>query len=135
MLFLDELGRYDHNEKKNRFSLVIFRISHPYLYYIIFRATSNEDGVAIAWSVAERLIASGARAFFATHYPQLCEMSHMYKTVQNQHLEASLSSNGGKDILYSHKIQKGPCPVTSRYGVDIAAKCGWPEDVMKEVRI
>jgi DNA mismatch repair protein MSH4 len=97
------------------------------------RATSNEDGVAIAWSVAECLIASGAMTFFATHYPQICDMGRVYNAVQNQHLQATLSSNGNNDILYSHKIQKGPCLVTSRYGVDIAAKCGWPEELTKEV--
>ena len=33
------------------------------------RATSNEDGVAVAWSVSEYLLTKRAMTFFVTHYP------------------------------------------------------------------
>lgn len=98
------------------------------------RATSNEDGVAIAWAVAENLLAKGAMTFFVTHYPQLCQMSKVYPSVQNQHLKASMSGDGEGEILYSHKIASGPCDAASNYGVDMAVSCGWPSDVVKEVR-
>ena len=98
------------------------------------RATSNEDGVAIAWAVAENLVAKGAMTYFVTHYPQLCQMSKTYPSVQNQHLKASISDDGEGKIRYSHKIGRGPCDATSNYGVDMAVCCGWPADVVEEVR-
>mmetsp|Transcript_20164 Transcript_20164/g.41851 ORF Transcript_20164/g.41851 Transcript_20164/m.41851 type:complete len:226 (+) Transcript_20164:457-1134(+) len=99
------------------------------------RATSNEDGVAIAWAVAESLLAKGAMTYFVTHYPQLCQMSRTYPSVQNQHLKASISGDGNGGIQYSHKIGSGPCDATSNYGVDMAISCGWPSDVVTEARI
>ena len=43
------------------------------------RATSNEDGVAIAWSVSEFLLAKRAMTFFVTHYPQLVNLAELCK--------------------------------------------------------
>lgn len=98
------------------------------------RATSNEDGVAIAWAVAESLLATGALTYFVTHYPQLCQMSRVYPAVQNQHLKSSIDDDENGGIKYTHKIGAGPCDVTSSYGVDMAVSCGWPSDVVQEVR-
>ena len=98
------------------------------------RATSNEDGVAIAWAVAETLLARGAMTYFVTHYPQMCRMSRTYASVQNQHLKASISDDGEGTIQYSHKIGSGPCDAASSYGVDMAVSCGWPREVVDEVR-
>lgn len=97
------------------------------------RATSNEDGVAIAWAVAENLLAKGAMTFFVTHYPQMCQMSRIYPSVQNQHLKASISDDGDGVVHYSYKIGCGPCDANSNYGVNMAKACGWPSDVVKEV--
>mmetsp|Transcript_54193 Transcript_54193/g.62615 ORF Transcript_54193/g.62615 Transcript_54193/m.62615 type:complete len:242 (+) Transcript_54193:31-756(+) len=98
------------------------------------RATSNEDGVAIAWAVAESLLAKGAMTYFVTHYPQMCQMSRAYPAVQNQHLKAKISVDGNGIIEYSHKIGTGPCDVTSSYGVEMATSCGWPSDVVEQAR-
>ena len=99
------------------------------------RATSNEDGVAIAWAVAENLLAKGAMTYFVTHYPQICAMSRVYPAnVQNIHLKAAMSTETGNGIIeYSHKIVTGPCTVASSYGVEMATSCGWPSDVVDEV--
>ena len=48
------------------------------------RATSNEDGVAIAWAVSEFLLVRRAMTFFVTHYPQLSRLADVYPNVQNQ---------------------------------------------------
>jgi DNA mismatch repair protein MSH4 len=98
------------------------------------RATSNEDGVAIAWAVAENLLSKRSLTFFVTNYPQMCEMSHVYPNVQNQHMKATVSKEGDGSILYSHKVGNGPCRVTSDYGVEMAKSCGWPADIVAEVR-
>ena len=87
------------------------------------RATSNEDGVAIAWSVSEHLLASGAIVFFASHYSQMTEFADKHAGAQNLHLQSSISANGG--IGYSHLVVKGPCTTSVDYGVELASGCGW----------
>lgn len=97
------------------------------------RATSNEDGVAIAWAVCEHLIKKRAMTFFVTHYPQLCQLSKMYPSVQNQHLGASISTGDCGAISYTHKLTNGPCTTSSDYGVEMTTSCGWPETVVDDV--
>ena len=97
------------------------------------RATSNEDGVAIAWSVSEFLLAKRAMTFFVTHYPQLAKLSEVYSGVQNQHMGASISMEQNGEVCYSHKVMPGPCSVSSDYGVEMSASCGWPDDVVQLV--
>lgn len=97
------------------------------------RATSNEDGVAIAWAVSEYLLKKGAITFFVTHYPQLCSLSNIYPSVQNQHLEANISEERDDTVLYTHRLSQGPCNLSSNYGVEMAESCGWPHDVLLEV--
>ena len=72
--------------------------------------------------------------FFVTHYPQLSKLASVYSNVQNQHLGASVPSGGRGDVKYSHKIQPGPCKMASDYGVEMAATCGWPADVVADAR-
>jgi DNA mismatch repair ATPase MutS len=98
------------------------------------RATSNEEGISIAWAVAEELLMKGCKTLFVTHYPELHELEKVYRGAQNQHLQAVLSEDSnGVDIQYSHKIGNGPCRAKSSYGVDMAAFCGFPKEVLKEV--
>jgi MutS domain V len=96
------------------------------------RATSNEDGVAIAWSVSEYLLKKRAMTFFVTHYPQLTSLATIYPIVQNIHLQASVSSSrDGGEISYTHKTVAGPCSVSTDYGVKLAMECGWPIEVVE----
>jgi len=97
------------------------------------RATSNEDGVAIAWSIAEFLLVKRTMTFFVTHYPQLASMADIYPNVQNQHLGAVV--DGEKGIRYMHKIFPGPCQFSSDYGVEMASTCGWQQNVVRMVRL
>lgn len=99
------------------------------------RATSNEDGVAIAWAVSEHLLLKRVMTFFVTHYPQLSKLSLAYPAVQNQHMDSIISGEGDTEVGYTHKIRSGPCTSASDYGVEMAPTCGWPGDVVKEVRI
>ena len=101
------------------------------------RATSNEDGVAIAWSVSEYLLTKRAMTFFVTHYPQIAKLAEVYPNVQNQHLGSRITqaSRGVEsNISYTHKIMPGPCKVGSDYGVEMASMCGWPSDVLQNAR-
>ena len=102
------------------------------------RATSNEDGVAIAWSVSEYLLTKRALTFFVTHYPQISKLAEVYPNVQNQHLGSHItqSSRGVEsNIRYTHKIKPGPCKVGSDYGIEMAAHCGWPSDVLQNAKM
>ena len=103
------------------------------------RATSNEDGVAVAWAVSEYLLTKRAMTFFVTHYPQIAKLSEVYPNVQNQHLGAhitsSSSNNGDRSrINYTHKIMPGPCKAAGDYGVEMAVTCGWPDDAVNNAR-
>lgn len=98
------------------------------------RATSNEDGVAIAWALAEYLLKQRSLAFFVTHYPQLSCLSTIYPCVQNVHLEASVSRGVGGQINYTHKVKPGACKVATDYGVELASACGWPKPVVDGAR-
>lgn len=47
------------------------------------RGTSNREGMAVAWAVAERLLASSAYTLFVTHYAQLPDLADLYPNVKN----------------------------------------------------
>ena len=98
------------------------------------RATSNEDGVALAWSVAEYLLKKRAMTFFVTHFSKLNELADIYPFAQNIHLESSLSTET-REIKYTHLIQAGACRVETDYGVSLADACGWPQMVVERARI
>ncbi|CAJ1969540.1 unnamed protein product [Cylindrotheca closterium] len=98
------------------------------------RATSNEDGIAIAWAVSEYLIAKKAMTFFVSHYPQICRLDQIYPVVQNHHLAASVVTDSSNSITYTHKVATGPCSVSAEYGVEMANSCGWPMDVVEDAR-
>mmetsp|Transcript_5724 Transcript_5724/g.8782 ORF Transcript_5724/g.8782 Transcript_5724/m.8782 type:complete len:725 (-) Transcript_5724:307-2481(-) len=97
------------------------------------RATSNEDGVAIAWAVSEFLRKKQSLTFFVTHYPQLTKLAEVYPGIINQHMGANLSKDGSS-ILYSHRLRKGPCELSSGYGIEISSSCGWPQEVVLSAR-
>jgi DNA mismatch repair ATPase MutS len=99
------------------------------------RATSNEEGIAIAWSVSEFLLTTGATTFFVSHYPLLARLAEMYPAVQNVSLEATILRNESTEITYSHKVKAGPCSACKDYGVEMAAYCGWPQEVIENARI
>lgn len=101
------------------------------------RATSNEDGVAVAWSVSEFLLTKRAMTFFVTHYPQISKLASVYPNVQNQHLGSHISSShnqDGSNINYTHKIIPGPCTASEDYGVEMSVSCGFPNDVVENAR-
>jgi DNA mismatch repair protein MSH4 len=97
------------------------------------RATSNEDGVAIAWAVSEYLRSKRVATFFVTHYPQISKLADVYPGICNQHMDARLTEDGS-GITYSHTIQNGACKLSSDYGVEIASTCGWPKEIVKTAR-
>ena len=105
------------------------------------RATSNEDGVAIAWSVAERLLASNAFTFFVTHYSGLNKLADLYPNVSNVSFGKvdTFSDASGQGvttlrILNDYSLVLGSCQVSSAYGIEMGSVCGWPEHVVSKAR-
>lgn len=47
------------------------------------RGTSNLEGLAIAWAVAEKLLSSYAYTLFVTHYSQIPALADLYPSVKN----------------------------------------------------
>lgn len=47
------------------------------------RGTSNQEGFAIAWAVAEKLLATCAYTLFVTHYRQIPELADQYPNAKN----------------------------------------------------
>jgi DNA mismatch repair protein MSH4 len=99
------------------------------------RATSNEDGVAIAWAVAEHLLNSAsALTFFVTHYTGLSKLREMYGNVTNLTFGRVEETADKVSFVYDHKVVVGSCQIASSYGIDMAESCGWSKDVVTKAR-
>jgi len=117
------------------------------------RATSNEDGVAIAWAVAEQvshtrarrresktnpfnqsssqlLHASSALTFFVTHYTGLAKLRSLYCNVTN----LTFGRIENATFVSDHKVVVGSCAIASSYGIDMAQSCGWSKAVVANAR-
>ena len=93
----------------------------------IGRGTSTYDGVAIAWSVAEYIVAKiNARCIFATHYHELNVMSQTYPQIKNYRI--TISETDGK-IEFLRKIVSGGA--SKSYGIHVAKMAGLPNSVIK----
>ena len=94
----------------------------------IGRGTSTFDGLAIAWAVAEELVAKegkGVKTLFATHYHELTELAITRKRVQNYNIAVR---EWNDTIIFLHKLLQGG---TNRsYGIQVAALAGVPASVV-----
>ena len=70
------------------------------------RATSNSDGVGIAWAFAESLAHVGAYAILATHYHELAELSRLYPNVRNCSMAVEVVPPAAVEGAASHE-QRG----------------------------
>jgi DNA mismatch repair protein MutS len=96
----------------------------------IGRGTSTFDGVSIAWSVARHL-AEKVRGYtlFATHYFELTQLAHEYRTLANVHLDAVES---GGNLTFLHSVEDGPA--SQSYGIQVARLAGVPGVVVNAAR-
>jgi DNA mismatch repair protein MutS len=95
----------------------------------IGRGTSTFDGLAIAWAVAEDLVAKnnkGVKTLFATHYHELTDLARTQTRVRNY----SIAVREWNDtIIFLHKLVEGG---TNRsYGIQVAALAGVPARVVQ----
>jgi hypothetical protein len=92
------------------------------------RATSTADGVAIAWAVSEHLIGLGAATLFATHFPQLAELTALYPNCRAWHLHVDTSRSR---LDFRWRLRPG-CNDAGHYGLLLAKSVGFPEDVLSQ---
>ena len=92
------------------------------------RGTSTTDGLAIAISIAESLIESGAYVWFVTHFRDLPRILAERAGVVNLHLRVDISSDASRmKMLY--KIKAG-YEEEQFYGLTLARVVDLPEHVM-----
>lgn len=93
----------------------------------IGRGTSTYDGLALAWSIAQRLVTHNrALTLFATHYFELTRMPREQSNTANVHLAAAESPSG---IVFLHEVKDGPA--SRSYGIQVAQRAGIPAAVIR----
>ncbi|MDX8398526.1 MAG: DNA mismatch repair protein MutS [Mariprofundaceae bacterium] len=96
----------------------------------IGRGTSTWDGLAIAWAVAEQLIASpDVLSLFATHYHELTELPDEFEQAFNASVTVR-EWNG--QVIFMHKLIENAADQS--YGVAVAQLAGLPPEVVKRAR-
>lgn len=88
----------------------------------IGRGTSTFDGFAIAWAVAERLVAIGARALFATHYHELTDLERLTEKVRN--MSVQVAERDG-EVVFLRRLKAGRADRS--YGIYVARLAGLPQ--------
>ncbi|MBF0281846.1 MAG: DNA mismatch repair protein MutS [Zetaproteobacteria bacterium] len=96
----------------------------------IGRGTSTWDGLAIAWAVAEKLIATAdVTTLFATHYHELTELSDQFPEAFNA--SVTVREWNGK-VVFMHKVVENAADRS--YGVAVAQLAGLPPSVIARAR-
>jgi DNA mismatch repair protein MutS len=91
----------------------------------IGRGTSTYDGMSLAQSILEYLVASKQPyLLFATHYHELTGLGRIHPQIHNAHM--TVSEKGGQ-IQFLHTLVKGPA--NRSYGVHVAKLAGLPASV------
>jgi DNA mismatch repair protein MutS len=94
----------------------------------IGRGTSTYDGLALAWSIAHRLLTHNqALTLFATHYFEITRLPAQATGAANVHLAAAESASG---IVFLHEVQAGPA--SRSYGIQVAQRAGIPPAVIRQ---
>ncbi|KAK3309797.1 muts domain V-domain-containing protein [Chaetomium strumarium] len=96
------------------------------------RGTSPKEGLAIALAMSEKLIKTGSRVFFATHFTELARV--LNATKRNNVLTVHISSESTKhgetsQIHLPHTVAPGPVK-NEDYGLDLA-RLVLPDRVIK----
>jgi len=93
------------------------------------RGTGTQDGLSIAWAVAEAVVALRARALFATHYHELTTAVAALPGAGNAH--AAVREDGGR-VVFLHRVVPGPADRS--YGIAVAELAGIPAPVLARAR-
>lgn len=97
----------------------------------IGRGTSTFDGLALAWSCAEKLLRDiGAYTLFATHYFEMTQLPDLFEQARNVHLDAI---EHGDKIVFLHQLKEGAA--NQSYGLQVAQLAGVPGDVISAAKL
>lgn len=96
----------------------------------IGRGTSTYDGMSLAQSILEYLVADRKPyLFFATHYHELTKLSEKFAEVKNWHMSIR-DDAGGIQFLYS--LTQGPAEKS--YGIHVAQLAKLPPSLIKRAQ-
>ncbi len=97
----------------------------------IGRGTSTFDGLSLAWACAQHLAAeTHAMTLFATHYFELTQLSELYDSLLNVHLDAI---EHGEKIIFMHQVKPGAA--SQSYGLQVARLAGLPDKIIRQARL
>ena len=97
----------------------------------IGRGTSTFDGLALAWSCAEKLVRDiSAYTLFATHYFEMTQLPELFEQARNVHLDAI---EHGDKIVFMHQVKAGAA--NQSYGLQVAQLAGVPTDVIQAAKL
>lgn len=92
----------------------------------IGRGTSTYDGMALAYATCKYLTTTiKAYTLFATHYFELTKLENTISSIDNVHLEATLTHDS---IIFLYKVKPGS--TNKSYGIEVAQLAGMPEEVL-----
>ena len=113
------------NEAKN--AIVNATSNSLILFDELGRGTATYDGMSLAQSILEYVnLNIKCTTLFSTHYHELTNLSDMYSSIKNVHVEAH-EDNG--NITFLHKVLPGA--VDKSYGIHVASLAGLPDEVIK----
>lgn len=95
------------------------------------RGTSTYDGIAIAWSLCEKIGKDiKAKTLFSTHYHELTQLEEQVKGVKNYTMMVSEEEEDSIRFLY--KVVEGKADKS--YGIHVAKLAGIPDDMIKRAQ-
>ncbi|XMD35257.1 MAG: DNA mismatch repair protein MutS [Candidatus Karelsulcia muelleri] len=92
----------------------------------IGRGTSNEDGIALAWSIIEFLNKNihKPKTLFATHYHELNTISNYINNIKNYSVSVKKKD---ENLIFTRKLA---AKSTKSYGIHIAKLAGIPDAII-----
>ncbi|XMD32319.1 MAG: DNA mismatch repair protein MutS [Candidatus Karelsulcia muelleri] len=95
----------------------------------IGRGTSNEDGIALAWSIIEFLNKNihKPKTLFATHYHELNTISNYIKNIKNYSVSVKKKDD---NLIFTRKLELVTTVTTKSYGIHIAKLAGIPDAII-----
>lgn len=97
----------------------------------IGRGTSTHDGIALAHACAIEL-ANKIKSYtlFSTHYFELTDLAGLHDVIKNVHMEVVTHK---QDIVFLYQLKEGA--ITESFGLEVAARAGFPIEVLNNAKI
>lgn len=94
------------------------------------RGTATFDGLSIAWAITEYIHNRiGARAMFATHYHELCDLEGELEGVKNYSMAVK---EKGEEIIFLRRLTPGGADRS--YGIQVGRLAGLPQSVIERAK-